>query len=95
MDTKQSFPLTSFVVVEAKKTRGKSSQRTFWIGTLAVCGVSGLMSGITGLMLSLLAACGVITRTRTVSITVSVLIVASLGLLLTAAHAMDRTDGVS
>ena len=94
METKQHFPLTSYVV-EAKKTQAASGQRTFWIGVLAFCGVSGLMSGITGLMLSLLTACGVIDRTRTVSITVSILIVAALGLLLTAAHAMDRTDGVS
>ena len=94
METKQHFPLTSYVV-EAEKTQGSSGQRKFWIGLLAFCGVSGLMSGITGLMLSLLTACGVIDRTRTVSITVSILIVAALGLLLTAAHAMDRTDGVS
>lgn len=93
METKQHFPLTSYVV-ETKKARGSSSQRTFWITIIGVCGVSGLMSGITGLMVSLLTACGVIERSRTVSITVSILIVAALGLLLTAAHAMDRTDGV-
>jgi len=96
METKQHFPLTSNIVVaERKSTSGNAQQRTFWIGVLAVCGISGLMSGITGLTLSLLTACGVVTRTRTVSLAVSVLIVAALGLLLTAAHAMDRTDGVS
>jgi len=97
METKQHFPLTSNIVVAERKASSGAAKRTrtFWIGVLAFCGVSGLMSGITGLMLSLLTACGVIDRTRTVSITVSILIVAALGLLLTAAHAMDRTDGVS
>ncbi len=97
METKQHFPFTSNIVVaERKSTSGTARRaRTFWLGILCVCGISGLMSGITGLTLSLLTACGVVTRTRTVSIAVSVLIVAALGLLLTAAHAMDRTDGVS
>lgn len=97
METKQHFPMASQIVVAERKADSSSVKRlrTFWITILAVCGISGLMSGITGLTLSLLTACGVVTRTRTVSITVSVLIVAALGLLLTAAHAMDRTDGVS
>ncbi|MEO5859511.1 MAG: hypothetical protein ABIR33_11240 [Pyrinomonadaceae bacterium] len=96
METKQHFPLSSNIVVaERIPTSGNAQKRAFWIGVLAVCGVSGLMSGIMGLTLSLLTACGVVTRTRTVSLAVSVLIVAALGLLLTAAHAMDRTDGVS
>ncbi|HQU93785.1 MAG TPA: hypothetical protein PLK77_15930 [Pyrinomonadaceae bacterium] len=94
METKQHFPLTSYVI-EAKKQQGTSSRRTFWIGVLAACGVGGLMSGITGLILSLLTAVGIVERTRMVGIAVSLLIVAALGLLLTAAHAMDRTDGVS
>ena len=97
METKQHFPLTSNIVVAERRSSSGTARRarTFWLGMLCVCGISGLMSGITGLTLSLLTACGVVTRTRTVSIAVSVLIVAALGLLLTAAHAMDRTDGVS
>lgn len=97
METKQHFPLASNLIVAERKigTSRKQRLRTFWITIIGVCGISGLMSGITGLMLSLLTACGVIERSRTVSITVSILIVAALGLLLTAAHAMDRTDGVS
>jgi integral membrane sensor domain MASE1 len=97
METKQHFPLTSnFVVAERNETStAKKRLRTIWLTALGVCGISGLMSGITGLTLSLLTALGVVARTRTVSIAVSVLIVAALGLLLTAAHAMDRTDGVS
>jgi hypothetical protein len=94
METKQHFPMTSHIVIaEPKESSGATKRlRTFWLTILAVCGISGLMSGITGLTLSLLTACGVVERTRTVSIAVSVLIVAALGLLLTAAHAMDRTD---
>lgn len=96
MESKQHFPLTSNIIIAERKSKpGKSQQRTFWIGVLAACGISGLMSGIMGLTLSLLTACGIVARTRTVSISVSILIVAALGLLLTAAHAMDRTDGVS
>ena len=97
METKQHFPLTSNIVVAERRSNSETAQRarTFWLGVLCVCGISGLMSGITGLTLSLLTACGIVYRTRTVSISVSVLIVAALGLLLTAAHAMDRTDGVS
>lgn len=97
MEMKQHFPLASHVVVaEPKLTSTKAKRmRSFWLTMLGVCGISGLLSGMTGLTLSLLTALGVVTRTRTVSITVSVLIVAALGLLLTAAHAMDRTDGVS
>ena len=97
METKRHFPLASSIIGSEKKVRTSKARRlrTFWITIIGVCGISGLMSGITALMLSLLTACGVIERTRTASITVSVLIVAALGLLLIAAHAMDRTDDVS
>ena len=97
METKQHFPLTSNIVVAERKSSSGTAKRarTFWIGVLCVSGLSGMMSAITGLTLSLLTACGVVARTRTVSISVSFLIVAALGLLLIAAHAMDRTEGVS
>lgn len=97
METKQHFPLASNIVIAERKSSSTAAKRarTFWIGVLCVCGISGLMSGITGLTLSLLTACGIVDRTRTVSISVSILIVAALGLLLTAAHAMDRTEGIS
>ena len=93
---KQNFPLTSYLVVDEEKTTSRSAKRfrTFWLTILVVCGLGGLMSGITGLTLSLLTACGIVTKTHTVSISVSILIVAALGLLLTAAHAMDRTEGI-
>jgi len=89
--------MTSRIVVAEKKAESGSAKRlrTVWISIIGICGISGLMSGFSGLTLSLLTALGVVARTRTVSIAVSVLIVAALGLLLTAAHAMDRTDGVS
>ena len=92
METKQHFPRASYIVVAPRKSTAQGA-RTFWLWVLCVSGISGLMSGITGLILSLLTACGVVARTHTVSISVSILIVAALGLLLTAAHAMDRTDG--
>jgi uncharacterized membrane protein len=97
METKQHFPMASHIVVAERKADSSSAKRlrTFWLSVLAICGISGMMSGITGLTLSLLSACGVVARTRTVSIAVSILIVAALGLLLTAAHAMDRTDGAN
>jgi len=96
METKQHFPLASYIVVEKKKSRSSTAKRMrgLWLTVLGVCGVGGLMSGITGLILSLLTACGIVTRTRTVGITVSILIVVALGLLLTAAHAMDRLQNI-
>ena len=96
MDTKQHFPLASYIAAEQTKTRSSTAirMRTLWLTVLGVCGVGGLLSGITGLILSLLTACGIVARTRTVGITVSIMIVAALGLLLTAAHAMDRMQNI-
>jgi hypothetical protein len=96
METNRNFTHTSqFVIAEPKSRSSREDrQRVFWISVIGVCGIAGLASGITGLTLSLLTAVGAIERTRSMSIAVSILIVASLGLLLMAAHAMDRTDSV-
>ncbi|HKX82957.1 MAG TPA: hypothetical protein VJL58_01955 [Pyrinomonadaceae bacterium] len=69
-----------------------SRKRWFWLVLLIICGVGGLASGITGLVLSLLTFCEVLTKSREISLVVTSLIVASLGLLLFGAHAMDRVD---
>lgn len=68
------------------------SRRNFWFGIMAVSFVSGLMFGISGLVFSLLTACEIVANTRSLSLTVTSLIVASLGLLLFGAHALDRMD---
>ena len=68
------------------------NRRDFWFGIMAVSFVSGLMFGISGLVFSLLTACEIVANTRSLSLTVTSLIVASLGLLLFGAHAMDRMD---
>ena len=94
MNTNQQLTIDSRIVV-AK--RGELSaigarRRWFWLALLIACGVGGLASGITGLVLSFLAFCEVLTRSRDLSLVVTSLIVASLGLLLFGAHAMDRVD---
>lgn len=65
-------------------------RKRIWFGVLCLAAVSGFISGIVGLSLSFLAFVEVMERTRRSSLTVSMLIVLSLGLLLFAAHAMDR-----
>ena len=67
-------------------------RRRVWFGVLCLSAVCGFIAGIAGLSLSLMAYCEMMERTRTLSLTVSMLIVSSLGLLLFAAHAMDRSS---
>ena len=66
--------------------------RGSWFAAMTACFVAGLILGITGLMLALLASSGVLGATRAASLTVVSMIVASLGLLLFGAHALDRMD---
>jgi Co/Zn/Cd efflux system component len=67
-------------------------RRRSWFGVLCASAVSGFIAGITGLFISFMAFSHLIERTRTTSLLVSMLIVSSLGLLLFAAHAMDRSS---
>lgn len=70
-------------------TASEKRRRT-WFGVLCLSAVSGFISGIVGLSLSFMAFVEMLGKTRRLSLTVSMLIVSSLGLLLFAAHAMDR-----
>jgi cytochrome c biogenesis protein CcdA len=63
-----------------------------WFAIMAVSFVAGSSLGIIGLVLSMLTACSVLENTHSVSIMVTSMIVASLGLLLFGAHSMDRVD---
>lgn len=78
----------------AAKTELTPSERRkkIWFGVLCLSAVSGFISGVAGLSLSFMAFCEMLERTRALSLTVSMLIVSSLGLLLFAAHAMDRSS---
>lgn len=73
----------------AEPTPSEKRKKT-WFAVLCLTAVSGIIAGITGLTLSFLAFVESMERTRRLSLTVSTLIVSSLGLLLFAAHAMDR-----
>ena len=65
-------------------------RRRIWFGVLCFSAVGGFIAGITGLSLSFMAFFEKLEKTRGLSLLVSTLIVSSLGLLLFAAHSMDR-----
>lgn len=72
-------------------TRPVSHLRSaFWACALAVCGIVGLAGGIAGLLLSFLAAEGVVEPNSGVRLAVPILIVLSLTSFMGFAHAMDR-----
>ena len=65
-------------------------KRRFWLASVAMFGLVGMMSGSTALVISLLTACSVLREGKGLGILVSGLLLGSLGALLLAAHAMDR-----
>jgi cytochrome c biogenesis protein CcdA len=90
MQTKQNISIASRMNVQVRPA--DLGARGPWFAAMTACFVGGLVLGITGLMLSLLASAGVLGATRATSLTVVSMIVASLGLLLFGAHALDRMD---
>jgi hypothetical protein len=76
---------------KAELTPSEKRKRV-WFGVLCLSAVGGFVAGITGLSLSFMTFFDILERTRSLSLTVSMLIVSSLGLLLFAAHAMDRSS---
>jgi hypothetical protein len=86
----------SAVTERATSTRDHSKavqterKRLFWLASVAVFGLVGVMSGSTALVISLLTACSVLSEGKGLSILVSGLLLGCLGALLLAAHAMDR-----
>ena len=90
MQTKQEMSINSRMNVQVRPIR--LGVRGSWFAAMTACFVGGLVLGITGLMLSLLASAGVLGATRATSLTVVSMIVVSLGLLLFGAHALDRMD---
>ncbi|MCW5955586.1 MAG: hypothetical protein KIT61_03305 [Pyrinomonadaceae bacterium] len=94
MQTNRQITFGSRMVISPTPVVSERAEfrRKFWSVVMAVSFVSGLMLGISGLVFSLLTACEIVANTRSLSLTVTSLIVASLGLLLFGAHAMDRMD---
>ena len=80
------------VASKPKSARGSANRNTLWFCLMAVCFATGLILGITSLVVSALAALAAIGNTRSLSLGVTSMIVGSLGLLLLGAHAMDRMD---
>jgi hypothetical protein len=90
MQTRQNISIASRMNVQVRPVR--LGARGSWFASMTASFVGGLILGITALMLSLLASAGVLGATRATSLTVVSMIVASLGLLLFGAHALDRMD---
>lgn len=80
------------VAVAPRRDSRIRAARDAWFAVMTGCFVAGLILGISGLTFSLLTATGVLLNTRSLSFTVTSMIVVSLGLLLFGAHAMDRMD---
>jgi hypothetical protein len=78
---------------ETPATR-RSRRALIWAWTLTASGVCGIACGIAGLLLSLLAAEGIVHAGSAVRLAVPILIVACLSLLMAAAHAMDRLQNL-
>lgn len=72
----------------------RSRRLVLWAWMLATSGLFGIGSGIAGLVLSFLAAEGVVEANSGVRLAVPILIVSSLSLLMVAAHAMDRLQSL-
>lgn len=96
MERNNNVSLASNIVLHIEESSGRTDgfRKKWWFGLLCITGLSGLASGITGLVLSFLTMLEVLTSTRNLGFVVSMLIVSSLGLLLCAAHAMDRIDEI-
>jgi len=94
MQADQKFISSSHVVVRGDRTpyRIRSNREITWFGVMAACFVTGLMLGISGLVMSMLTVCGALASTRPRSLAATAMIVASLGSLAFGAHAMDRMD---
>lgn len=93
MERKHNISMASNIELHFENTTEQKkggARKRWWNLLLCVTGLSGLAAGITGLGLSFLTMLGVLTSTRNLGLVVSMLIVLSLGLLLCAAHAMDR-----
>lgn len=69
-------------------------RKAFWSCALAVSGLVGAAGGIAGLLLSFLAAEGVVEPDGGVRLAVPILIVMSLTSLMWFAHSMDRLQTI-
>ena len=65
-------------------------RKAYWACSLAICGAAGIGCGVAGLLLSFLAAEGVLDPSSRVRLAVPILIVISLTSFMCFAHAMDR-----
>jgi len=90
-----TFPRNITVqVAQAANSSPSELKQRFWIGVIAFCGFSGVASGVTALLISLLTFGGLLREGRGMGLVVSALLVGSLGALLMAAHGMDRIAAV-
>ncbi len=93
MLTEQQILKTSIPVSRDESRESRLRRRSLtWMVVLGICGAAGLFNVITGLMLSLLPACGLVENTRNLSFVVTALIITGLGALLWGAHAIDRVE---
>lgn len=70
-------------------------RKTLWAFALGMAGLVGIGTGIAGLLLSFLAAEGVVEPGSGVRLAVPILIVMSLTSFMGFAHAMDRLQGIN
>lgn len=88
--------IASGIIVASSRTGTSTTDRArkLWLAAMAISGVFGIASGVVGLVLSFLAAEGVVDASRSVRLAVPALIVASLALMMLSAHAMDRLHAI-
>lgn len=80
-------------MVDAKPTHRLS--KAFWACSLAISGVLGILGGVAGLLLSFLAAEGIVDPSSSVRFAVPVLIVLGLTSFMGFAHSMDRLQDMA
>jgi H+/Cl- antiporter ClcA len=97
MITKQHYSLASGTVArheDMQNVAKDTSRSRIWTTTLALCGIGGLVCGMAGSMLSLLAACHILSSSRILSLIVTALITFCFGLLIGFAHSLDRLHAI-
>lgn len=94
MFTAKEISTTSSVDIERETSIERSRARILWLAGLVISGLGGIGSGFSGLLLSFLVAEGVIPASSSVRLIVPILIVASLTLLMCAAHSLDRLSAL-
>lgn len=90
MISREQISMTQQMAAAATEKERSSRTRNAWLAGLALSGAAGIACGGAGLLLSFLAAEGIVSTTSGVRLLVPMLIVGSLSLLMCSAHCMDR-----